>query len=165
MAAALADYSPRHTLRFLFCNEEHLPWTSEAAARDMRQRGDRVIGVWNLDGVGAVAPEDRAAGVRANVTGFATPEGEALADLTAEVVEAYGLPLRQSKVSRPHPNDDDGSFVKAGFAAAVIQIGSFPYADPNYHQPGDVPELVDIENVRLAAQATLGAVVHLDRMA
>jgi len=163
LARVLADYAPLRTVRFLFCNEEHQPWTSVLAATQARARGDDIIAVLNLDGLAGKGAADSAAGARTNVTAFATPEGERLADRMAEVVAAYGVELRQTKVRRPSVNDDDGSFVKAGYRAAVINIGSFPYADPNYHQPGDVPELVDMANVRLAAQATLAAALHLDR--
>ncbi len=39
----------------------------------------------------------------------------------------------------PGSGGDDGSFVKAGYTASVTIIGSFPYADPNYHSEGDIP--------------------------
>ena len=45
---------------------------------------------------------------------------------------------------------------------AVLNIGSFPYADPNYHTPGDIPECVDLGNVRLSTQLCLATVLHLD---
>ena len=56
----------------------------------------------------------------------------------------------------------DGSFVLAGYPAAVINIGSFPDGDPNCHAEGDVPETCDIENTALV-QATLAAVVTTER--
>ena len=86
-----------------------------------------------------------------------------MADLMTEVIRVYGISLRQRVVRREEPGDDDGSFVNAGFGCAVINIGSFPFADPEYHREGDVAERVDFENVRLAAQATLAAVLELDR--
>ena len=59
------------------------------------------------------------------------------------------------------PNDDDGSFVNAGIAPSVLLIGSFPYADPNYHTVHDKPSLVDIENVRRSTQLALATVLSL----
>lgn len=50
---------------------------------------------------------------------------------------------------------------KEGFGAAILNVGSFPYVDPNYHLVTDRPEFVDIENVRLAVQASLAAVVRV----
>jgi len=49
------------------------------------------------------------------------------------------------------------------YPAAVINIGSFPYGDPNYHAEGDIPETCDIENAAMTVQATLAAVVTIDR--
>ena len=61
------------------------------------------------------------------------------------------------------PGDDDGSFINAGYNGAVVNLGSFPYADAEYHLEGDAPERVDIVNVRMAAQASLAAVLRLDQ--
>jgi hypothetical protein len=66
-------------------------------------------------------------------------------------------------VKRPYPNDDDGSFVKAGYPAAVVNIGSWPYGDPNYHGEGDIPELCDVDNAAMAVRAILAAVLTVDR--
>jgi Iap family predicted aminopeptidase len=163
IARVLAEADPRHTVRFLFCNEEHTPWTSVTAAQRARERGDRIAAVFNLDGLGGKAQEDLDAGRRTNVTGYTASEGRVLADLMAAVNDAYGLGLVQRSFAREAPGDDDGSFVKAGFPAAVINVGSMPYADPHYHAEGDTAEHVDAANVALATRATLAAVLTLAR--
>ena len=61
------------------------------------------------------------------------------------------------------PNDDDGSFIKAGIPNAVLNIGSYPYADAEYHSAGDIPERVDIDNLVMAVQLSLAFVVDVDR--
>ncbi len=81
----------------------------------------------------------------------------------AEVNNLYNIGLVQTSVQRPQPGDDDGSFVKSGYGCAIANLGSFPYADAEYHLTGDVAERVDTVNVRMATQATLAAVLHLDR--
>jgi hypothetical protein len=81
----------------------------------------------------------------------------------AEAKQAYGIGLATSKARRLSPNDDDGMFVKAGYPAAVVCIGSIPYGDPNYHLETDKAEFVDIENLRMATQAVLAAVLRVDR--
>ncbi|MGI8915704.1 MAG: M28 family metallopeptidase [Chloroflexota bacterium] len=162
LARVLAEYPSARSLWFLFCNEEHVPWTSIAAAEQARQRGDNLIAIFNLDGLGAKANDAIAAGHKTNVTAYTTPEGRQLADLMAAVNEEYAIGLLQEAKQRPHPGDDDGSFIKAGYLAAVANIGSFPYADAEYHLESDVPERVDIDNVRMAAQTTLAAVLRLD---
>jgi len=45
----------------------------------------------------------------------------------------------------------------------VINIGSWPYGDPNYHAEEDIPAGCDFENAALTVQATLAAVVTLDQ--
>jgi len=163
MACVLARYPSQRTLRFLFCNEEHIPWTSVTAAQNAKARGDNIVAVFNLDGVGAKSAEQTAAGKKMNVTAYTMPEGERLAELMAAVNARYAIGLEQRTVKRPGPGDDDGSFVKAGYAAAVVNIGSWPYADPNYHAEGDIPERCDVPNAAKAVQATLAAILTLDQ--
>ena len=163
LARIVAALEPQRTIRFLFCNEEHSPWTSVTAARNARERGDNLVAVVNLDGLGGKSQQDIDAGAKTNVTLYTVDEGKALADLMTQVNEDYRIGLRQSISQRKGPGDDDGSFVKAGYGRTVLNIGSFPYTDPEYHREGDVAERVDFENVRMAAQATLAAVLEADR--
>lgn len=163
IARVLAGYESRRSIWFLYCNEEHVPWTSVTAANNARARGDNLIAVFNLDSLGRKSQEEHDARVMANVSLYTTPEGERLADLMAEVNEQYGLGLRQVKEQRDNPGDDDGSFVKAGYGAAIMNLGSCPYADPEYHTEEDKPERADLPNVLLVAQATLAAIVRVDQ--
>ncbi len=163
IARVLGSYPSERSLWFLFCNEEHEPWTSVTAAQNAKARGDNLVAIFNVDSVGGKSDQEIAAGLKPNVTLYTTPEGKRLTDLMAAVNEAYGIGLAQRAHLREFPNDDDGSFVKAGFGCAVANIGSFPYEDAQYHLEGDIPERVDFENVRMAAQATLAAVVWLDQ--
>jgi hypothetical protein len=161
MACVLAEYPSESTIRFLLCNEEHTPWTSKTAAQEAKARGDDIIAVFNLDGIGAKTAEQTAAERQTNVTAYTRPEGKRLAELMGEVNARYSIGLEQQTVERPRPGDDDGSFVLAGYPAAVINIGSWPYGDPNYHAEGDVPESCDITNAAMTVQATLAAVVTI----
>jgi hypothetical protein len=163
MARVLAEYTSESTIRFLFCNEEHRPWTSKTAAQKAKSRGDNIVAVFNMDGIGVKTAEETAAGKKTNVTAYTKPEGKCLAELMAEVNIRYSIGLEQRTAERPRPGDDDGSFVLAGYPAAVVNIGSFPYGDPNYHAEGDIPETCDIENAAMTVQATLAAVVTIDR--
>jgi hypothetical protein len=163
MARVLAPYPSERSIWFLFCNEEHTPWTSVTAAENCRRRGDRLAAIFNVDSVGGKPDEEIAAGRKTNVTLYTTPEGRPFADLMAEVNETYRIGLHQSCQQRPHPGDDDGSFVKAGYGHAIANLGSWPYADAAYHLEEDVPERVDVVNVRMAAQAVLAAVLTLDQ--
>ena len=163
MACVLAEYPSQRTIRFLFCNEEHVPWTSVTAANSAKARGDNILAVFNLDGVGAKTAGQTAAGKKTNVTAYTEPAGKRLAELMSAANARYAVGLEQRVVKRPGPGDDDGSFVKAGYPAAVVNIGSWPYGDPNYHAEGDVPERCDVRNAAQAVQATLAAVLTLDQ--
>lgn len=162
MARVLADYPTKRSLWFIWCNEEHSPWTSVTAAQAARERGDNIIAVFNVDGIGRKSAEDTDAGLLTHCTGFTEPEGERIADLVMQTNEDYGLGLRASKFKREHPGDDDGSFVKAGYPAAVINIGCYPYKDPNYHLPGDRWDTVDVPNAALAVKLLTAAILRVD---
>lgn len=163
IARALADTEPRRTIRWLWCNEEHSPWTSVYAAQQAAARGDNLVAIVNVDSVGGRSPEAIAAGRRTNVTLYTEAAGRPMAELMGEVNAAYGIGLEQSIQQRPGPGDDDGSFVKAGYPHAVMNLGSFPYAHEHYHQEGDVAAAVDVLNVAMAIQMTLGALLRVDR--
>ncbi len=161
LARVLAVTQSARTVRWLFCNEEHTHCTSVTAARRARERGDHLIAIFNTDSLGGKSAESLAAGLRTNVTRYTALEGRWLAELMAEVNETYHIGLMQSAYQSSRPGDDDGSFVKEGFLSAVANVGSLPYADPNYHQLGDTPENVDLENVMLAMRAILAAVLRV----
>ena len=162
LARVLAKYDSECTIRFLWCNEEHTPWTSKAAAQNAKARGDNLVAIFNTDGIGVKADDQRAAGKKTNVTAYTKPEGKKLAELMAEVNTRYAIGLEQRIVARTRPGDDDGSFVQAGYGAAIANFGSWPYGDPEYHSEGDIPERTDVKNAAMAIQATLAAIVTLD---
>jgi hypothetical protein len=163
IARVLADASTRRSVWFLFCNEEHTPWTSKTAAQRAKARNDDIVAVFNTDSIGGKSAADARAGRKTNVSLYTEEEGRALAELMSRMIEKYNIPLDQSVKKRSGPGDDDGSFVKAGFPAAIMNVGSFPYANPDYHAETDTADKVDIENVQLAARAILAAVLELDR--
>jgi hypothetical protein len=162
IARVLADHPLRRSLWFLFCNEEHTPWTSVTAAQTAKARGHDIIAVFNTDSLGGKSQADVDAGRKTNATLYTTSEGKRLADLMCRVNRRYSIGLEQSIYQRKQPGDDDGSFVNAGFPDAIVNVGSHPYADPNYHSETDVPELVDIPNVTMATQAILAAALTVD---
>jgi hypothetical protein len=162
IARVLKDYQSKCSMWFMFCNEEHVPWTSVIAAKNAKARGDNIIAVINMDGFGGKSQEDSDKKRKTNVTLYTTPEGEQIADVMIEVNKKYKIGLEQRKVQRSSPGDDDGSYVNAGFTAAVANIGSFPYKEPNYHAETDIPEFVDVENVFMSTKLSLAGGVALD---
>lgn len=161
IARIAAILRPRMTVIFLFCNEEHWPWTSITAAEKLAESNLTFEAVINIDSIGGKAPEDVAAGRHINVTRYVTPEGERIADLMSDINDAYEIGLEQRKHRGESPNDDDGSFVNAGILPAVLNIGSLPYSDSAYHTIDDRPERVDIENVLKATRLMLATLVEI----
>ncbi len=159
LARVLRPCRVRRAVHFLFCNEEHVPWTSVVAAQNYRRAGTKIAAVFNTDSVGVKCDADRLAGKMTNVTLYTDPAGKALADLMAEVNETYGIGLIQTCQQRAQPGDDDGSFVKAGYPMAVGNFGGKPTGDEQYHMPGDVPERTDVKNATLTGKAILAAVL------
>ena len=160
LALVLSKYKPDHTIRFIFCNEEHTPWTSITAAENIKKEGTNVLALINLDGIGSKGPD--LAGHMTNVTRYTSPEGEKIADLFNKLNTYHNIGLEQSKFGSKRPGDDDGSFIKAGFPWSVLNIGSLPYNDPNYHLEGDTPDKVDYKNAALTVKLTLAAILYLD---
>ncbi len=160
LARILKSYSPRHSIRFIFCNEEHTPWTSPTSARNIRESGNEVLAVINMDAIGGKSDERK--GHSDNVMRYTTPEGERLADLAIYLNSHFSLGLEQTKYLSDSPGDDDGSFIKEGFLWSVLNIGSMPYSDPNYHQEGDTADKVDYETATKVVKLTLAMILNLD---
>ena len=59
--------------------------------------------------------------------------------------------------------DPDGRELVISVGAAIMNLGSFPYADPEYHTEDDRAERADLPNVLLATQATLAAIMTVDQ--
>lgn len=163
LAQVLADYENQRELLFLWCNEEHTPWTSVAAARSIAASGRRVAAVLNLDGIGVRRPADVERGIYTAGTRYTTDEGRLLADLMAELIGRYDLGLCHTRHRSARPEDDDGSFIKAGIARAVLLTGWIPYPDPHYHTTEDRYEYVDFESVTRGVQLALGFLLYIDR--
>ena len=160
LARVLATCTLHRSVRLLFCNEEHTPWTSVTAAKNIKEAGLDVLALINLDAVGGKSADK--SGRLINVTRFTTPEGERLADLNKRLNDRFSIGLEQSKYRSEDPGDDDGSFIKAGFPWAVLNIGSMPYSDPNYHLETDTPEKVDYDTAEKVVSLTLALILHLD---
>jgi Zn-dependent M28 family amino/carboxypeptidase len=162
MAHALKNVSLNRTLWFVFCNEEHWPWTSVQIAGDIASSDYNTVAVFNVDGIGGKSADSLKNCEMVNVTRYTTPEGERIADLLISLNSIYDIGLKQSKYAYDRANDDDGSFINAGIPAAVMNIGTFPYAEPNYHTRNDIPENVDVKNVQMSAQLILCGTLHID---
>jgi hypothetical protein len=162
LARILSACQLRRTVRLLFCNEEHTPWTSRHAAEAAAERGDDIVAVFNVDSLDGKSDEDFAAGRLLHVVAYSTDEGHELAEFVSTCAARYGIGLEVRTVYKERVNDDDGMFIEAGFRTTVMNVGSWPYADSEYHLPGDLAARVNIANLRLSTQLILAAVLEID---
>lgn len=160
LARVLSTCSLKRTVRILFCNEEHTPWTSRHAADAAAARGDRIIAVMNVDSLDGKPDEERIAGRMTHAICYSTEQGRDLAEETAACAIRHGINLAPKVVHKKFINDDDGMFIKAGFERTVMHVGSFPYHDSQYHLPGDTPDRVNIENVVLSTHLILASILE-----
>ena len=163
LARVLGQVPLRHSVWLLFCNEEHTPWTSVTAAEGCRERGDRLAAVINCDGWGARTEAQAEADEKSHGIQYTCDEGRWLADLMVRMNEEYGIGLTQYVSQRERPGDDDGSFVQAGYGAAIMNGGGGAGTYPYYHREDDVPEYVDVESVVKLTRVTVAAALELDR--
>lgn len=162
IARLLARLETRRTVRFLFCNEEHSPWTSRFAAEEAFTRGDDILAVLNQDLLDGKSQAEMDAGALTHCAGYSTEEGRPLAEFIAACAPLYTPRLSARAFFKPKVNDDDGMFIRAGYPVSVMNTGAWPIADPEYHLPGDTPERVNIDNLALSTQLLLAAVLEID---
>lgn len=162
LARILSTLPLRRTVRILFCNEEHWPWYSVTYANDSAANGDKIIAVINNDSLCGKSDEDLAAGLSTFAAIYSTPEGKSLADLFVKENIKYKLPMTTYSAAKGWVGDDDGSFIKAGYLRTAHCLGSWPYADSQYHLPGDVPERVNIDNLTLSVKLILATILDID---
>ena len=163
LARVLADVPLRRSVWLLFCNEEHTPWTSVTAAEGCRERGDNLVAVINCDGWGARTESQADIDEKSQGIQYTVDEGRGLADLMVRMNDEHGIGLTQYVSQRERPGDDDGSFVNAGYGAAIMNGGGGAGTYPYYHREDDAPERVDVESVAKLTQVTVAAVLELDR--
>lgn len=162
LARVLAGCDLKRTVRILFCNEEHTPWTSRFAAEAAAEGGDNIIAVLNVDSIDGKADDAMAAGTMSHAVLYSTEEGRPLANLVSRCAETYELDLDVVVGHKEHINDDDGMFIHAGFRTTVMNTGSWPYKDSQYHLPGDIYERVNIDNLAASTKLILAAILEID---
>ncbi len=162
IARLLGPRESRRSIWLLFCNEEHRPWTSVQAAQRMREEGVGILAGFNLDSLGTKSAEAARAGLQGATTLYTAEEGRPIAELMDRLNTRLAIGLEHKIRQNAKPMNDDGSFIKAGFAPIVMCVGPGPQEEPNYHTPGDKPENVDTANVARQVQLCLAAVLELD---
>jgi hypothetical protein len=119
----------------------------------------RLIAVLNQDLLDAKSDAEMLAGKLVHGIAYSTDEGKPLAEFIASCAARYGIGLDVQTHFKPHVNDDDGMYIKAGFRTTVMNSGGG--RDTEYHLPGDIPERVSLENVFRSTQLLVAAVLEI----
>ena len=161
LVRVLSSIPHRYTVRVLFCNEEHWPWHSKTYAEAAFARKDNIIAVMNQDSLCGKSEEDGEDGVNRHTAVYSTQEGLEFARFIGDVCSKYHFNLNFGIAKKAFINDDDGSFINAGYLRTVMNKGTHPNADAQYHLPGDIPERVSIENLTISTQLLLAVILEI----
>lgn len=160
IARLLKNYTPDFTVRFVhFTAEEQGHWGSIVYARQMRARGEQVIGYFDLDMIGWDGNGDRVVEIH---TGSG-PKSNALATSFLERNARYDIGLNFERKSTTSSRfSDHSSFWDQDYASFLIIENFFDDAiardrNPYYHNTGDLPSRVDFYVARIGRLALAAA--------
>ena len=157
-AHILKDYVFDYTLKFVgFAGEEQGLLGSEAYAAKAAQRGDTIIGVYNLDMIAYEGDNINIIELHAG-TG---PSSGTLADIMIGVINDYSLPLVAQKItSGASTASDHASFWAQGYPA-VMGIEDFQDFTPHYHKITDRMSTLDLPYYTDFAKAGIASLAIL----
>jgi hypothetical protein len=155
IARVLAGYTFDFTVRLIcFSAEEWGLYGSKFYAEDARRRGERIIGVINMDMVAYTDREPEDLDVVAN------PTSEWLADKYIASVRTYA-PLDMLKVVSPSFTGSDHSpFWDQGYSALCL-IEDTTLHNPNYHKVTDLLDTLNMDFATSVTRASLAVVADL----
>ena len=155
IARVLAGYAFDFTVRFIcFSAEEWGLYGSRFYAQDARQRGERIIGVINMDMVAYTDREPEDLDVVAN------PSSEWLADKYIASVRTYA-PLDMLKVvSSSFTGSDHSPFWDQGYSALCL-IEDTTLHNPNYHKVTDLLDTLNMDFATSVTRASLAVAADL----
>jgi hypothetical protein len=154
-ARILLPHSFDFTVRFIaFSAEEWGLYGSRHYATQARSRGERIIGVINLDMIAYAdqVPED--------LDVIVNPYSEWLAERVRLSAEAYtGLPVREI-VNASFVYSDHASFWETGYPA-LLGIEDEPLQNPYYHQTTDTVETLNFDFFSDSTKTALSTLTEL----
>ena len=164
IARLLKNYTPDFTVRFVhFTAEEQGHWGSIVYARQMRARGEQVIGFFDLDMFGWDGNGDRVVEIHPG----SGPKSNALATSFLERNTRYEIGLNfERKSTTASRFSDHSSFWDQDYASFLIIENFFDDAivrdrNPYYHNTGDLPSHVDFNYVARISRLALAATYEL----
>jgi hypothetical protein len=162
-ADILSQYRWTCTLRFaLWTGEEQGMLGSRAYATRAAASGEAIVGVLNLDMIAWNTP-----GSEAGIDLYANPDLPAtvdLANLFADVTDAYDLNLIPEVVANGFGSSDHVSFWDQGYTA-ILAIEDFNDFNPNYHTTSDTPSTLDRDFFTEFVKASVGTLAHMSHCA
>jgi hypothetical protein len=157
-ADILSQYQWDCTLRFAFwTGEEQGLYGSAAYAQRALSRGENIIGYLNLDMI-AYNTLGSTPGIDL-VYHPSKPSTQALAQLFADVVDAYDLNLVPQLVADSSNDSDHASFWNRGYTS-ILAIEDFDDFNPYYHTSNDTPAHNNLPYFTEFVKASLATFVH-----
>jgi Zn-dependent M28 family amino/carboxypeptidase len=158
-ADILKDYDFDYTIKFIgFAGEEQGLLGSDAYAYKAQQRGDTIIGVYNLDMTAWEGDDNNIIELHAG-TGASS---QALADIMIGVINDYSIPLVPQKITSGATGaSDHASFWDQGYPAILGIEDMVEDFNPAYHTTGDrisifdMPYFTDFAKAGIASLAIL----------
>ena len=155
MARILAGYQFDYTIKFIaFSAEEWGLYGSRHYAQAARQRGERIVGVINLDMIGYadVVPED--------VNLFVNDSSDWLGSKFVAAAARYA-PLDITKaINASVTGSDHSPFWDQGYSA-LLGIEDSPLRNPHYHKTTDTIDTLTLDFAAAITKASLAAVAEL----
>jgi hypothetical protein len=182
IARELADWKPRRTVRFVFFDTEEMPhfmlneMGSQHHAALCRREGRRLRGMICLESLGYFSPPQPTGGAPRWATRMLKPFGGRYVVLVSNLRSAtfclafswalfrsgwwrtltLALPARIGLI---HLSDHRG-YWEQGYRAAMVTDTAL-LRNPNYHQPTDLPDTIDLDRLAKLTNALVGAVRRL----
>lgn len=164
MARLLRDYRPAVTVRFIhFTGEEQGQWGSKVYAAALRQRGEQVIGLINLDMVGWDGNQDRVVEIHTGSGPKSNSIGTAFLERNTRYAQGLTFERKTTTASR---FSDHSPFWDNDYASFLIIENFFDDATPRdrnpyYHDTGDLPLRVDFNYVARIGRVAMATLIEL----
>ena len=158
-ADILKDYDFDYTIKFIgFAGEEQGLLGSDAYAYKAQQRGDTIIGVYNLDMTAWEGDDSNIIELHAG-TGASS---QALADIMIGVINDYSIPLVPQKITSGATGaSDHASFWDQGYPAILGIEDMVEDFNPAYHTTGDRISIFDMTYFTDFAKAGIASLAIL----
>lgn len=152
-AKVLSSYSFRHTVKFIcFSGEEQGLYGSGAYTYDAYHRGENILAVLQLDGVGHAVSAEGGSTTRLCANDASTWITDAAQQVLDNHGGAIGLSIHRN---RNFPGSDHQSFINYGYEGVFFLEYEF---NPHYHSPEDTIEHVNFSYLTKVCQLATATV-------